>query len=74
MRATMADIYLTEKEFAARYNVSPRSVQRWRYTGEGGPVFVRIGFRRIGYRLSDCEAWASSRTYSSRAAELSQAI
>jgi hypothetical protein len=72
MRATMADVYLTEKDVASHYRISHRSLQRWRYTGEGGPMFVRLGLRRIGYRLSDCEAWAAANTYSSFSAELAQ--
>lgn len=72
MRADpMADVYLTEVEFADRYKLSRRTVQRWRYTGDGGPAWVRLGFRRIGYRLSDCEAWAAGHTFSSRAHEMS---
>jgi predicted DNA-binding transcriptional regulator AlpA len=72
MRATMADVYLTEKEVSARYKISHRSLQRWRYTGDGGPPFVRLGLRRIGYRLSDCEEWAAAHTYPSFAAELAR--
>jgi len=69
----MPDTYLTEREFSERYHVSARTAQRWRYTGEGGPPFVRLGFRRVGYRLSDCEAWAAARTFQSRAAETAEA-
>jgi hypothetical protein len=66
-------MYLTETEFCGRYNVRPRTAQRWRATGIGGPKYVRLGLRRIGYRLSDCEAWAAARTYQHRAAELATA-
>lgn len=68
----MTDIYLTEKEFSSRYHVSTRTAQRWRYTGEGGPKWVRLGLSRVAYRLSDCEAWAADNTFTSRAAELAQ--
>ena len=68
----LADCYLTETEFSERYNLSPRTAQRWRATGAGGPPFVRMGLRRVAYRLSDCETWAAGRTYTSRAAELSK--
>lgn len=66
------DDYLTEQDFCLRYKISARSAQRWRYLGEGGPKWVRLGFRRIGYRMTDCEAWAAGNTYVSRAAELAQ--
>lgn len=63
------DVYLSEQEFSQRYHVSPRTAQRWRTTGDG-PKWVRIGLRKVAYRLSDCEAWAAARTYPHRAAEL----
>jgi predicted DNA-binding transcriptional regulator AlpA len=62
-------IYLSEQQFCDRYIVSPRTAQRWRLTGDG-PAWVRLGRRRVGYRLSDCEAWAGARTFSHRAAEI----
>lgn len=65
----MSDLYLTEREFSERYHLARRTVQRWRATGDG-PAFVRIGPRRIVYRLSDCEAWAAARTYPHRSAEM----
>ena len=67
--ATLSDLYLTEREFSERYHVAPRTAQRWRITGDG-PAFVRIGQRRIAYRLSDCERWAAGHTFAHRAAEL----
>jgi predicted DNA-binding transcriptional regulator AlpA len=65
-------IYLTEEEFAERYHLGRRTVQRWRVVGEG-PPWCRLGPRRIVYRLSDCEAWAAARTYQHRADELTRA-
>ncbi len=67
------DVYLTEDEFCRRYHIGARTAQRWRRTGEGGPSWCRLGMRRIAYRLSDCEQWAASRTFVSRAAELASA-
>jgi predicted DNA-binding transcriptional regulator AlpA len=66
------EIYLTEDEFAVRYRVGRRTAQRWRKSGEG-PAWVRLGPRRVVYRLVDCEAWAASRTFAHRAAELAHA-
>jgi predicted DNA-binding transcriptional regulator AlpA len=65
------EIYLTEAEFAGRYHLGRRTVQRWRQTGDG-PTWVRLGARRVLYRLSDCEAWAAARTYRHRADELAR--
>jgi predicted DNA-binding transcriptional regulator AlpA len=65
------EIYLTEAEFAGRYHLGRRTVQRWRQTSQG-PPWVRLGVRRVLYRLSDCEAWAAARTYRHRADELAR--
>lgn len=65
--------YLSEQQFCERYGINRRTAQRWRGTGIGGPKYVRLGLRRIGYRLSDCEAWAGARTFAHRAAELTHA-
>lgn len=69
----MADIYLNERDFSARYQISTRTLQRWRLTGDGAP-YVRIGPRRIVYLLAAAEAWAAARTYPHRAAELAGAV
>lgn len=69
MTPNMTPSYLTESEFCERYHVAPRTAQRWRVSGEG-PSFVRMGLRRIAYRLEDCERWAAERTFAHRAAEL----
>ncbi len=69
----VAPIYLTEREFSERFKIPARTVQRWRSTGDG-PPFLRLGPRRIAYRLSDVECWAESRTFASRAAELARTV
>ncbi len=66
-------VYLTENQLSDRFQISPRTLQRWRYSGVGGPPFVRLGLRRVAYRLADCEAWAKAQTFCSRAAELAKA-
>jgi predicted DNA-binding transcriptional regulator AlpA len=64
----MSEEYLDEATCSARYGVSRRTLQRWRILGEG-PPFVRMGLRKVAYRVSDCEAWAKARTFPHRAAE-----
>lgn len=71
--ALVPDRYLDESSFCSLYGVRPRTAQRWRVTGDG-PAFVRIGPRRIAYRLSDCEAWAARRTFAHRAEELAHSV
>jgi hypothetical protein len=71
-KAPNPEVYLTEDEFVARYRLGPRTAQRWRKSGDG-PPWVRLGARRVVYRLADCEAWAAARTFAHVAAEMSQA-
>lgn len=47
--------HLNQTELAARWNVSHRTLERWRWTGEG-PQFIKIG-GRVVYRLEDIEAF-----------------
>ncbi|NKE46075.1 helix-turn-helix domain-containing protein [Roseomonas frigidaquae] len=61
--------YLSEADFAERFSVSRRTLQRYRVTGDG-PPWTRIGPRRIVYPLKAAEEWASARTFPHRAAEL----
>jgi len=49
--------------------VSRRTLQRWRHEG-GGPPFIRMGLRRIAYRLDAIEQWTAGNTFASGAAEL----
>jgi hypothetical protein len=70
--ATPSD-YLNETGLEARYNIAPRTAQRWRSSGEG-PPFVRVGPRRVMYRIADVEAWLATRTFRSRADELSRPL
>ena len=54
---------LTQRQAAALLCLSERTLERFRVSG-GGPRFVRCG-RSIRYRLSDVEAWISSRVVGS---------
>ena len=64
--------YLTEDQAAETLHVAPRTLQRWRVTGDG-PAFCRIGPRRVAYRSSDVDAWAAGRIFAHRADELARA-
>ena len=46
---------LTQTDLANRWRLSPRTLERWRFTGEG-PRFIKLGGRVI-YRLEDIEAF-----------------
>jgi Helix-turn-helix domain len=61
--------YIDEDGLSERYLIPPRTAQRWRATG-GGPPFVRLGRRRVVYRVADVERWLAERTFAHRAEEL----
>ena len=65
--------YLDEDGLYQRYLIPPRTAQRWRSTGDG-PHWIRLGRRRILYRVSDVEEWLRERTYRHRADELARAV
>jgi hypothetical protein len=69
MAADRAIECLDEDGLYERYLIAPRTAQRWRASGQG-PPFIRLGPRRIVYRISDVERWLAERTYSSLADEL----
>ena len=65
--------HLVDEDGAAKkLGLSPRTMQRMRHEG-WGPEYIRIGLRRIVYAESALNAYAVSRTYKHRAAELAQA-
>lgn len=47
--------HLNQTELARRWRISPRTLERWRWLGQG-PRFLKIG-NRIAYRLEDIEAF-----------------
>jgi predicted DNA-binding transcriptional regulator AlpA len=55
------DDHLDENRLAQRWSMSPRTLQRWRQDGRG-PLFLKLG-GRVVYRVSDIEAWESSRVH-----------
>ena len=56
----MTPPYLTQVELAARWRISPRTLERWRWAGEGLP-FTKVG-GRVLYSLSDIEAYEAAQT------------
>ena len=47
--------HLNQIELAARWNISHRTLERWRWTGEG-PRFMKMG-GRVVYRIEDIKAF-----------------
>jgi len=59
--------HLNQIELAARLNISPRTLERWRWTGEG-PRYMKVG-GRVVYRLEDVEGYEGSQLRNSTAAD-----
>ena len=55
--------FLTQKEAAEMLRLSPRTLERYRVAG-CGPRFVKAG-RRVLYRLSEIDVWATDNTFAS---------
>ena len=51
----MKAICMNQLELAVRWKISHRTLERWRWTGEG-PKFLKVG-GRVVYRLSDIEEY-----------------
>jgi predicted site-specific integrase-resolvase len=51
--------HLNQIELAARWNISPRTLERWRWTGQG-PCYIKLGGRVI-YRIEDIEAFEAAK-------------
>ena len=55
--------HLNQVEVARRWSLSPRTLERWRWIGQG-PRFLKIG-GRVVYRLDDIEAYEAEQLRSS---------
>ena len=51
----MSEVCVNQKELAARWKISHRTLERWRWVQEG-PRYLKIG-GRVVYRLSDVEVF-----------------
>ena len=49
----MSVVHFDQSELAARWRISPRTLEQWRWRGKG-PQFLKLG-GRVVYRLSDIE-------------------
>jgi hypothetical protein len=49
---------LNQIELARRWRISPRTLERWRWLGEG-PQYLKLG-GRVLYRVADIEAYEQS--------------
>ena len=49
-------VHLRPKDLSARWHITTRTLDNWRWRGEG-PRYLKIGGRRVVYRLEDIEAY-----------------
>lgn len=47
--------HLTQDQLADRWQISPRTLERWRWVGDG-PQFLKLG-GRVVYRVEDVERY-----------------
>lgn len=59
--------HLNQVDLAIRWNISHRTLERWRWTGEG-PRFLKLG-GRVVYRLEDVEVFERAQMRKSTANE-----
>jgi hypothetical protein len=70
----MKETCLNQSDLAARWKISSRTLERWRWIGEG-PSYMKIGVRVI-YRIEDVEEFerqvlrATSERHEANSAEL----
>ena len=50
--------HLDQTHLARRWNISPRTLERWRWLKQG-PTYLKLGGRII-YRLEDVEAFEAA--------------
>jgi hypothetical protein len=51
----MSTKHLNQRELAERWNISQRTLERWRWVGDG-PQFLKLG-GRVVYRIEDVERY-----------------
>ena len=50
--------HISQQDLACRWSISPRTLERWRWTGQG-PRFLKIG-GRVVYRIQDIQAYETA--------------
>ena len=58
-REVRQPIHIRQDFLARRWGISPRTLERWRWLGQG-PAYLKVG-GRVAYRLEDVEAYEASR-------------
>jgi predicted site-specific integrase-resolvase len=59
----MEKVFINQIELSRRWSISPRTLERWRWLGEG-PAFVKLG-GRVVYRMKEIEDYEQSQSRTS---------
>ena len=59
--------HLNQVDLSRRWSLSPRTLERWRWLGEG-PQYLKVG-GRVVYRMEDIEAYEAQNLRDSTSAE-----
>ena len=59
--------HLTQLDLARRWRVSPRTLERWRWLGQG-PAYLKLG-AAVAYRLEDVESYEAEQLRAGAAAQ-----
>ncbi len=59
--------HLNQVELSRRWSLSPRTLERWRWLGQG-PQYLKIG-GRVVYRLDDIEAYEAQQLHTNPTAK-----
>jgi hypothetical protein len=57
----MTTQHFDQRQLARRWNISPRTLERWRWQNDG-PSYLKVG-GRVCYRLEDVEAYETARLH-----------
>ena len=52
--------HMNQDDLAERWSISPRTLERWRWIGQG-PRYIKIG-GRVVYRVEEVEAFEAQHT------------
>lgn len=57
--------HMNQIDLARRWSISPRTLERWRWVGQG-PRYIKVG-GRVVYRVEEVEAFEEQQTRASTA-------
>ena len=64
--------HLNQLDLARRWRISPRTLERWRWLGEG-PAYLKLG-GSVAYRIEDVEAYETAQLQAAGASRSSSKL